>query len=708
MLDTPATYPLLRGRRPRERKRTRWRRGLADRVSVRALRLTLIAFVSLGLVAAIVVIARSAAAPKPETELAASLVSLKQGNYSAARNHAQSATAARPDWALAHAVLARAYLALGDGGYAEGELQRALGGGFDPKRAHQMLAHAYWLEGDTDRAIAEADRAALRYAGYAARIRARALADQGDYAAAQARLQTVLARHPGDSAAWSDLGRVRYQAGDLAGAGEAAGRATALDPANLDGMTLAGEVIRSRYGLVAALPWFEAALKRDAYFHPALIEYAATLGDLGRYEKMLDATRRALAARPGSPQALYLQAVLAARAGNYDLSRSMLAKTNGAVDSMPGALLLGGALDYIADKPQQAIGRWRELLGRQPFNLAARRLLGAAQLRAGRTGDAIQTLRPLARRADADSYTLRLIARAAEMSGDRTAAARYLDRAAQAGGASTPYGSDDALPVLAAAMAEEPANPSAAVEYVRGLIAAGDTDTALARARAIASASPGAPGAHLLLGDTLMTTGRAGEAMVAYRRAASLDFGTPALLRLIDAAARTGRPRAGAEALALYLAQNPQNLIARRLAANLQLQARDWDAAIDTLEDIRTATGNRDAVLLAQLSQAYAGADDAQTARRYGRAAYALAPMNAGVADAYGWALYQAGDVPAALQLVTKAARIAPASSAIRWHFAQLLAETKRNAEAQAAITAALSDPAFADRDAASALLRTL
>ncbi len=675
---------------------------------MRGLRFALIAIVSVGLVTAIVMVARRASAPNPDTELAASLTSLRQGNYSAARNHAQAAVAGRADWALAHAVLARAYLALGDGGPAEGELQRALNDGFDAKRAHQLLAHAYWLEGDTDRAITEADRATPRYAGYAARIRARALADQGDFAAAGQRVQAVVADHPNDSAAWSDLGRIRYQAGDLAGASEAAGRATALDPANLDGMTLAGEVVRSRYGLVAALPWFEAALKRDAYFHPALIEYAATLGDLGRYEEMLDATRRALAARPGSPQALYLQAVLAARAGKYDLARSMLSKTQGAVDGMPGALLLGGALDYIADKPQQAIGRWRELLGRQPFNLAARRLLGAAQVRAGQPRDAIATLRPLAQRSDADSYTLRLIARAFEATGDRDTAARFLDRAAQPGGASAPYGTDDTLPVLAAAMAEEPANPSAAVEYVRGLIASGDADAALARARAIAQGSPGAPGAHILVGDTLMTMGRADEALAAYRRAADLDFGTPALLRLIDAAARTGRPGAGAEALALYLAQNPQNLVARRLAANLQLQARDWDAAIDTLESIRTAIGNRDAVLLAQLSQAYAGAEDATTARRYGRAAYALAPMNAGVTDAYGWALYQVGDVGAGLQLVTKAATIAPANSAVRWHLAQLLAEAKRNAEAKVAITVALSDPALVDRDAAQALLKAL
>ena len=45
-----------------------------------------------------------------------------------------------PKWGLAHAVLARTYLALGDGVGAEAELGRAAANGFDMKRGHQMLA----------------------------------------------------------------------------------------------------------------------------------------------------------------------------------------------------------------------------------------------------------------------------------------------------------------------------------------------------------------------------------------------------------------------------------------------------------------------------------------------------------------------------------------------------------------------------------------
>src|SRR3546814_6245642 len=99
---------------------------------------------------------------------------------------------------------------------------------------------------------------------------------------------------------------------------------------------------------------------------------------------MLAVTRRAIAADPADPRAYYLQAVLAARAGRFDLARVLLQKTGGTLNGMPAVLLLGGMLDYHDRAYEQAIGQWRELADLQPYNLTARRLLGAALLRADR------------------------------------------------------------------------------------------------------------------------------------------------------------------------------------------------------------------------------------------------------------------------------------------------------------------------------------
>ncbi|CAN5408608.1 hypothetical protein BH10PSE15_BH10PSE15_01930 [soil metagenome] len=641
-------------------------------------------------------------------ELAQSLKLLDAGNYSAARLHAQRAIKADPNWGLAHAVLARAYLALGDGISAEGELDRAHDNGFDKARARQLYAHAALLENDPDRALAEAAKVAPRFSGYAVRIAVRALAAKGDSPDGEALLDRLLDANPNDGAAWADLGRIRYGANNVAGAIDATARAITASPNNLAALTLRGELIRAQYVLVAALPWFEAALSRDAYYYDALIDYAATLGDVGRYQDMLEATRKALDARPGDAQAYYLQAVLAARSGNFDLARTLLARTT-PLAGTPGVQLLGGMLAYQAGAYQQAIDRWSALANQQPMNLTAKRLLGLASLRAGDARGALAAMRPAALRGDADSYTLTLVARAFEQSGERNWASPYLDRSfwpARPGAA--PFGIDDNPHLLTAAAAAQPDEPVARLSAVRGLLEAGNSTGALGEAQALTHIIPGAPAAWLALGDTLGAMSRYGDAANAYRRAADIRFDEPTMLRRGDTLDRAGQRAAARDALAKFLSQNPQSIAAQRIAAHWQIAGGQYDAAIDTLEALRQQLGDRDAGLLAELAYAYAGADDADTASRYAKAAYRLAPMNPTATDAYGWALYQLGKTDLALQLFEKAAVIAPRDPILRWHLGQAYADLDRDADAAKQIHAALADPAFTDRAAAAAALKAL
>ena len=343
------------------------------------------------------------------------------------------------------------------------------------------------------------------------------------------------------------------------------------------------------------------------------------------------------------------------------------------------------------------------------MNITARRLLGAAMLRSGDARGALDVLRPVAMRGDADSYTLALVGRAFERTNERDWSGKFLDRSAwPMREGSTPFGTDDSLPVLTNAASDAPDDPVLRVGYVRGLVDAGDTGTALAQAQALARANPGAPAAHLAVGDTLMAMGRYADAAAAYRGAADVHFDEPTMLRVVDALDRAGRRAEASNVLALFLSQNPQNMAGQRLAAHWQIAAGEWDAAIETLEGLRIRVGNRDAALLAELAYAYLGDEDPDTALVYARAAYRLSPMNPATTDAYGWALYQQGENGSALQLLEKAASIAPEHAVLRWHLGQAYADLGRKAEAAAQIRAALADPGFTDRDAAQAVLKTL
>ncbi|RIA35546.1 Flp pilus assembly protein TadD [Hephaestia caeni] len=672
MLDRTgkAILPAAAPRRRRKWTRRDGRRRL--RLSRRT-RLALMLAGAIGLLAALYAFAPR---PEPAPDRAEATAALKRGlvlygrgNVSGALAAAEEATTADKTWGLAHAFAARLHLAQGDGDAAEAEIARALRTGFAPRRAHHLLAEAWLVQGDPDRAIAEAAKAPARYAGYATRVRARATAAQGDSGGAQALLAPLLDRD--DAAAWADLGTIRRDAGDIGGAIGAAARAGAIDPATPGLLVLKGTLVRSQYGLVAALPWFDAALKRDPADLDALIEDAATLGDLGRMRAMLAVTRRAIAADPADPRAYYLQAVLAARAGRFDLARVLLQKTGGTLNGMPAVLLLGGMLDYHDRAYEQAIGQWRELADLQPYNLTARRLLGAALLRAGDAKGALDALRPAALRADADRYTLTLVGRAFEAIGERDWAGIYLDRAAAPErGAAAPFGTDDSIAVLAAAADDAPGDPQAAVDYVRGLIETGQHDDALARAQHLAHAAPGAPAAQLLVGDVLTGMAREADAAAAYAHAADLRFDAPTALRLVTALDHAGRRDEAAHTLGLYLAQNPESRDALRLTARWQLAAGRWDDAIVTLERLRARLGDKDAVLLAELGSAHLGRGDTASATRLTAAAHALAPLDPAIADAYGWALFKAGKPAAARQLLRQAVATAPDHPGLRAHLA--------------------------------------
>jgi tetratricopeptide (TPR) repeat protein len=646
-----ATYPLLR---PRRRAAVRLPVRASLPFSGRALALAVLA---LALVLGGIAVTRRAVRPDPQRLLAEGAARLGAGNYHAAKRSAQAAIAAAPGSSAGHVLLARADLLLDDGLEAEAALDRAVAAGASPRNLHAWRAHARLLQGDARGALDEAGR--VPGDPYATRIRARALAASGDEPGAAALLEALVAESPRDGAAWTDLGRLRLTGGDIGGAAQAAGRAMAAargDPATL---TLVGEVVRARFGLAAALPWFAAALKRDAYHHPALIEQAATLGDLGRHREMLAATRAALLSKPGSAQALYLQAVLAARAGRFGLARRLLQLTGGAIDGVPGVLLLGGGLDYRRGDYDQAVAKWRRLVGMQPMNVAARRLLALALLRSGDARESLEVLRPMVLRADADGYTLRLAARGLERAGDRMGAAVLLDRAAGSAGGSDPFASPTSVGALAAAAAAAPDDPTYRIGLIRGLAGSGDAAaTATAQARDLVQASPGAPAARIALGDVLAAAGRRTEAADAYARAADLAFDAPAMLRLVDTLGESGRVREAAAALSLYLSQNPRSIEARRILGRWQVATGDHAAAIMTLEGLRRAVGNRDAGLLADLAVAHAAIGEGRAALRHGRAAYALAPMSLAAMRGYEAGLIAAGD-PRARQLAAKARVVA-------------------------------------------------
>lgn len=538
---------------------------------------------------------------------------------------------------------------------AQTRLEAAVRGGVPLSEVRHLLAHAFLLQGNTARVgdLVEASKIPAPHRAYAARMRA-AIAPDAPTALREMTLALQLA--PGETLVWSDMARARLMSGDVAGAIAASERALAINNNNVDALIMSGNLLRDRYGHAAALPWYDRILALQPGNHPAMLERAATLGELGRYREMLDQTRALLVLSPNNPRAFYLQAVMAARSDDWGLAQTLIYKIGKRLDGVPGARLLAGSVELAAGNEEQALLHLRSVVERQPDNIVARRLLGRALLTGGDARGAIDTLRPVVDRPDADSYTLTVVGRACEQLGDRWAAGGYLDRAA--------------APLRPVAMPF--AGGRGPIATLRQFVASGRAGEAVGIAEGVERANPGSPGAMMLAGDTLGAAGRWREAAEAYRRAANLQFSEGIVLRLIDALRRSGDTAAALAVVDTFLAQYPQSVPARLLASDAALAGKQWDRAAVLLTGLRAQLGDGDAILLNNLGWARLGQKRAGDAVILARAAYALTPQSAPVAASYGWFAGAAGDRATGAALLGKAVALAPDIPAYRERLAKV------------------------------------
>lgn len=636
---------------------------------------------------------------------------LAQGDVRAARVEFMNAIKADPANAAARLAQARVSLELGQWDVAEEQLTRATELGAPSAESSHLLAHVRLFQGDYPEALKLADAmiAGDRHGEYAARVRAAALIAMGNTDAGRAELEGAIARGWTTVEVWTDLARLHMGTGDLAAAFPAAAEAVRIGPRNVKALVLAAELDRKRFGLAAAVPWYRKALDVDKNNVEALLGLAATLGDAGANREMLDLTRRVLSLDQRNARAWYLQSVMAARAGRFDLARSLLARTSGRLDGEPAVMLLRATMELHDGAHEQAIDRLSDLIDLQPANLTARKLLGAAYAQAKDHDSVIQTLRGLAARDDADSYTLTLMGRALEAKGDTIAAAQMLDRAA-----SPQHRPSRALVTVplgkaAANNAGNPLDARTAIPLIAAQIGEGQVGAALGRATEIARRNPGVPAAQVLLGDVQGALGNWQAAAAAYKAAANLDFSEGTALRFARALVNVGDVNGAAQVIGLYLTQNPQSIPMRLMLADIHMAAGRWQSAIAELEVVRARVGNRDAALLNNLAWASIKAGEEASSLNFARAAYALMPNNAAVAGTYGWALHRDGaERGFAVATLEKAVRMAPLDPALRFQLAQAYAAAGRKGDARKSASLALQSDHFRDRQAAQAFIARL
>lgn len=533
---------------------------------------------------------------------------------------------------------AKGYLARGDGVGAQIKLRQALDQGAPRAAVAAYMGQAYVLQDKPDKArdwlAAERFNPASAADGF--RALARLEQSQGRLPAAGAAFDKALAITPRDATMWVEIGRLRYAGGEHALALEAAQYALDLEPRNVRALEFRGQLVRDSHGLTAALPWFKAALVREPDDVSVLNEYAATLGELGRARDMLTVTRRVLELRPGDARAIYLQAVMAGRAGNYTLARRLLMRTGNRLSDVPGAMLLEGVTEMAAGNYTLAIEALERLLVLQPGNHRAEELLARALFQAGEYSYLAHHLADRAKQPGASPYLLTVVARAHEALGRRDLAGALLDRAA--------------APRRTAIVAID------SISSVGQLLDDGRLDEAAVLAENRRTEDFGHYQNQVLAGDVQLMQGHAVAALERYEAAARIRMPENLMLRRFEALMMAGRPMEGAVLVQSFLRHNPTSRSALRLAALLAARGGDWRRARLILEYLHDVGGSRDVQLLADLSLARLRTGDAISAEEAAQQAYRLQPASPVAALAWSLCLAELGQrKPDALALLAKA-----------------------------------------------------
>lgn len=550
-----------------------------------------------------------------------------------------AAAYAAPSQAESTVQAAKLDLQRGDGIAAEMRLKQALEKGADRAAVAAYMGEALLAQGESDRARDwlsagefSADSAAVGY-----RTLARLEQQSGNLRAAGAAFDRAISFSPGDASMWVEIGRLRYSGGEHLLAIDAASYALELEPENARALEFRGQLVRDSYGLAAALPWFETALSFAPDDVSLLLEYAATLGELGRNRQMLTLTRRVLELSPGNARAYYLQAVMAARAGNYGLARSLLQKVDGRLGDLAGAILLEGVTETALGNYTLAIEALEPLAKRQPGNDRVRNLFARALFLAGEHDYLVSRYAQQALQSDATPYLQTLIGRSLENLDRREEAARYLDLASRA---------------------QRPAiYPVADSTGIGQLLADGQAQEAAYRAETGLAADPGFYQNLELAGDVQLLLGRAQAAIERYDRAARIRMPESLMLRRVQAFMMAGDMRQASELVDGYLVHNPNSRAALRLAAMMSVQSGDWKRARAMLEFLRDNGSARDVQLLSDLALTQIRTGDPAAAEASAQAAYRLQRANPVAAQAWGLSLAALEKRPDAAKALLEKAR---------------------------------------------------
>lgn len=589
-----------------------------------------------------------------------------------------------------------------------------------------LLVTALQYQGSAEQAYAEAVRNVSEFPD---RDEPRlALADvllrMGRPTDAEETLQPLTTRTPPNPLGTAMLAEIRLRSGELVAGISLLEQGLAESPRNsrlqlqLAAAYLANGEARRALQILDSVHDSDSSAARD---HLHVIATAALQGSSSIHQEL----ETAIARHPRDVNLLLTAAAYAANAGEVEQARAHLRKALEFQPDEPMLVLMLARLELTAGQIQTAESLAKAALERSPNDAAILTLMAAIAGQRGQVADADAWLnRARVANPRALDVSLALARRAAGRGNAAEAHAILADavrnapedpaaRVALAGLLASQNQNGEALKELADAARRHPTsaliplamagiqlgmkNPDAARDSLRQSLklspgwlpaanvlanleaAAGRLPAALDVVKAVRRADPNGSASYILEGDVYSVAQRQAQAAAAYSAAYRLIPGSAAAIHAMQAKRRANINAPEAELLD-WVAKTPADFRARRALSDFYMSVGRNGPAIQELEKVVQAQP-ADGLALNNLAWLYQQAKDSR-ALPTAEKAYGISPGVAAVGDTYGWILFTTGDSTKALEVLRKAAALAPENGQIQLHFAHALSTSGKRDEA--------------------------
>jgi putative PEP-CTERM system TPR-repeat lipoprotein len=465
--------------------------------------------------------------------------------------------------------------------------------------------------------------------------------------------------------------------------------ALAIGPRDSRALDVKGVILLSRGDKARALTSFNDALKERPGSIQVLLDRAnlyLSRGDIDLAEKDVKAVEMASA---NSATAIYLDALISSRRGNYQAADASLTKFRPLMDQLPDSYLLAGFVKYNLNQIEQAEAYLTRFIARRKDKVQAYQLLGAIALRQGNADRAIAMLDQALSLEPKSPDTMSLLAQAHMARGDSGRAMALLDQAVKEQPDNANLKTELAVTRLSAgetgtALVElsdvfksGSGNTLAGPPLVLAALREGRTDQAATTAEILVKQNPNNLVYQQLLGVTRVAQRDLPVAEKIFRGILDKQPNSPAMRRnLAQIYLAMNRPADAKKVFQDKIAKDTNDVDSMQGLADLYLADKDYDAAASLLARAANAAPADPAPRL-RLVSVYGTQKKWPDALKEARALAAAFSGNVAVRDTLGRVYFQSGDLPNSLATYREAVRAFPNSSQLQASYAAVASASK-------------------------------